>query len=85
KLAEKLLPFDTVFIINRFLTAVSQAVVECGGQPNQFVGDGQLARFGLSTNPQTACRQAIEAASRIAIHVDALNEFLGDDVPEPLR
>ncbi|MBX9819802.1 adenylate/guanylate cyclase domain-containing protein [Afipia birgiae] len=85
KLAEQLLPFDTVFIINRFLTAVSQAVVECGGQPNQFVGDGQLALFGLSTNPQTACRQAIEAASRIAIHVDALNEFLGDDVPEPLR
>lgn len=85
KLAEKLLPFDTVFIINRFLTAVSQAVVECGGQPNQFVGDGQLALFGLSTNPQTACRQAIEAASRIAIHVDALNEFLGHDVPEPLR
>lgn len=85
KLAEQMLPFDTVFIINRFLTAVSQAVVECGGQPNQFVGDGQLALFGLSANPQTACRQAIEAASRIAIHVDALNEFLGDDVPEPLR
>lgn len=85
KLAEQLLPFDTVFIINRFLTAVSQAVVECGGQPNQFVGDGQLALFGLSASPQTACRQAIEAASRIAVHVDALNEFLGDDVPEPLR
>jgi adenylate cyclase len=85
KLAERHLPFDTVFIINRFLTAVSQAVVECGGQPNQFVGDGQLALFGLSTNPQTACRQAIEAASRIAVHIDALNEFLGDDIPEPLR
>ncbi|MGD9631820.1 MAG: adenylate/guanylate cyclase domain-containing protein [Pirellulales bacterium] len=85
KLAERHLPFDTVFIINRFLTAVSQAVVECGGQPNQFVGDGQLALFGLSANPQTACRQAIEAASRIAVHVDALNAFLGDDIPEPLR
>ena len=43
KLAEKRLPFDTVFIVNRFLGAVSQAVIECGGQPNQFVGDGQLA------------------------------------------
>jgi adenylate cyclase len=85
KLAERHLPFDTVFIINRFLTAVSQAVVECGGQPNQFVGDGQLALFGLSTNPQTACRQAIEAASRIAVHIDALNTFLGDDIPEPIR
>ena len=85
KLAERLLPFDTVFIINRFLSAVSQAVVECGGQPNQFVGDGLLALFGLSTTPQIACRQAIAAAARIAVHIDALNEFLGDDVPEPLR
>lgn len=85
KLAERLLPFDTVFIINRFLSAVSQAVVECGGQPNQFVGDGLLALFGLSTTPQMACRQAVEAAARIAVHIDALNEFLGDDIPEPLR
>lgn len=85
KLAEKLLPFDTVFIINRFLTAVSQAVVESGGRPNQFVGDGQLALFGLHTDPQTACRQAILAAGRISTHVDELNKFLGKDIPEPLR
>ena len=51
KLAEKRLPFDTVFIVNRFLGAVSQAVIECGGQPNQFVGDGQLALFGLGVGP----------------------------------
>ncbi|MBX9710596.1 MAG: adenylate/guanylate cyclase domain-containing protein [Xanthobacteraceae bacterium] len=85
KLAEKLLPFDTVFIINRFLTAVSRAVVESGGQPNQFVGDGQLALFGLHTGRQAACRQAIRAAAAIADYVDELNRFLGDDVPEPLR
>ncbi len=85
KLAERLLPFDTVFIINRFLTAVSQAVVECGGRPNQFVGDGQLALFGLQTDPKTACRQAIMAAGRISVHVDELNKFLGKDIPEPLR
>ena len=50
QLAEKRLPFDTVFIVNRFLGAVSQAVIECGGQPNQFVGDGMLALFGLATD-----------------------------------
>ncbi|HEU0082466.1 MAG TPA: 2Fe-2S iron-sulfur cluster-binding protein, partial [Bradyrhizobium sp.] len=66
KLAEKRLPFDTVFIVNRFLGAVSQAVIECGGQPNQFVGDGQLALFGLAAPPQTACRQALRAAATIA-------------------
>jgi adenylate cyclase len=85
KLAEKRLPFDTVFIVNRFLGAVSQAVIECGGQPNQFVGDGQLALFGLATDPQTACRQALKAAAQIAVHVDELNQFLSHDLREPIR
>jgi adenylate cyclase len=85
RLAEKRLPFDTVFIVNRFLGAVSQAVVECGGQPNQFVGDGQLALFGLSTGPQTACRQALRAAAMIAGNVDELNRFLSHDLREPIR
>jgi adenylate cyclase len=85
KLAEKRLPFDTVFIVNRFLGAVSKAVIECGGQPNQFVGDGQLALFGLISNPQTACRQALRAAAMIAVQIDELNEFLSHDLREPIR
>jgi adenylate cyclase len=85
RLAEKQLPFDTVFIVNRFLGAVSQAVIECGGQPNQFVGDGQLALFGLSTGPQTACRQALRAAAMIAANVEELNRLLSHDLHEPIR
>src|SRR3954471_1057140 len=85
KLAEKRLPFDTVFIVNRFLGAVSQAVLECGGQPNQFVGDGQLALFGLATSPQMACRQALKAAAQIAVRVDELNQFLAHVVRDPIR
>src|SRR6266404_5376001 len=85
KLAEKRLPFDTVFIVNRFLGAVSQAVIECGGKPNQFVGDGQLALFGLASSPQTACRQALKAAAMIAANVDELNESLKHELREPIR
>src|SRR6195256_4752349 len=85
KLAEKRLPFDTVFIVNRFLGAVSKAVIDCGGQPNQFVGDGQLALFGLDATPQTACRQALKAAAMIAANVDELNQFLSHDLREPIR
>jgi adenylate cyclase len=85
RLAEKRLPFDTVFIVNRFLGAVAQAVIECGGQPNQFVGDGQLALFGLATDPRTACRQALKAAAMIAANVDELNQFLAHDLREPIR
>ncbi len=85
RLAEKQLPFDTVFIVNRFLGAVSQAVIACGGQPNQFVGDGQLALFGLAAGPQTACRQALRAAAMISANVDELNEILSHDLNEPIR
>jgi len=85
RLAEHRLPFDTVFVVNRFLGAISQAVIECGGQPNQFLGDGQLALFGLATNRQTACRQALKAAAMIAANVAQLNQFLEHDLREPIR
>ena len=85
KLAEKLLPFDTVYIVNQFLNAVSQAVTTAGGQPNQFYGDGQLALFGLQTDPQTACRQALQAAARLAANVDDLNQILVHDGREPIK
>jgi adenylate cyclase len=85
QLAEIQLPFDTVFVVNRFLGAVSQAVIECGGQPNQFIGDGELALFGLRSGPQTACRQALRAAAMIAANVEELNRFLGHDLREPIR
>jgi adenylate cyclase len=85
KMAEKRLPFDTVFIVNRFLGAVSQAVLESGGMPNQFVGDGMLALFGLSASRREACRQALRAAAQIAVNVDELNKFLSHDLREPIR
>ena len=84
-LAEKRLPYDTVFIVNRFLAAVSQAVVACGGRPNQFIGDGELALFGLNCDPQTASRQALKAAAQIADNIDELNQALRHDLPQPLR
>ena len=83
-LAEHRLPFDTVFIVNRFLNAVSQAIVACGGEPNQFAGDGELALFGLRTDRQTACRQALKAAAMIAANIDELNQFFGDDLRQPI-
>jgi adenylate cyclase len=85
RLAEKRLPFDTVFIVNRFLGAVAQAVTESGGRPNQFIGDGMLALFGLTASAKTACRQALKAAALIAKNIDDLNQFLSHDLREPIR
>jgi adenylate cyclase len=86
RLAERNLPFDTVFLVSRFLQAIGSAVTEAGGRPNQFLGDGMLALFGLDTDPSTACRQALTAAWRIAANLEELNGAIAADLAgEPLR
>ena len=85
RMAEKHLPFDTMFIINRFVTAVSSGIQRAGGQPNQFVGDGILALFGLDADPAVASRQAIDALAKIAANVEQLNRDLAEDGKEPIR
>ena len=83
--AEKRLPYDTVFLINQFLNAVSSAVVEAGGQPNQVLGDGLLAVFGLKSSPDAACRAAIAACGVIAANVEKLNHALAYGPVDPIR
>src|ERR1700681_2932254 len=80
RLAEKRLPLDPVSIVTRLVGAVAEALTERGGKPNQFVGDGMLALFGLTTGRQDACRQALRAAAAIAANVDELNQFLSHDL-----
>jgi adenylate cyclase len=85
QLAERRLPFDTVFIINQFLNAVSRAVLNAGGEPNQVLGDGLLALFGVGDPPDVACRQAIAASAAIAARVENLNSALAYALVEPIR
>jgi len=85
RMAADQLPFDTVFVVDRFLGAVSQAVTEAGGKVNQYLGDGLLALFGIDTNPRLACRQVLEAAAMAAANVDNLNRQLAEADRPPLR
>jgi adenylate cyclase len=78
QMAADQLPFDTVFVVNRFLGAASRAVTQAGGKVNQYLGDGMLALFGVDTSPQTACRQALDAAAMVAENIAHLNrQFAG--------
>jgi adenylate cyclase len=85
RFAEERLPFDAIFLVNRFLDAASKAVVDAGGQPNQFIGDGLLALFGIDVDPKTACRQAIKAAAMVAANVEHLNHQFATDLREPIQ
>lgn len=85
KLSERRLPFDVVFLINQFVEAISQAITDAGGQPNQFVGDGVFALFGLDVDRATACRQALRTAALIASNVAYLNHRFATEVRDPIQ
>lgn len=83
-LVERRLPYDVIFLLNYFFDAVGGAVVEAGGTPNQFLGDGMMALFGVEAAPETACRQALHAARLIHDRLDEMNQRLEHDLPEPI-
>jgi adenylate cyclase len=84
-LSEEHLPFDLVYVLNQYFTAVGDAVREAGGVPNQFIGDSVMAIFGLETAPDEACRQALAAAAGVERRMAELNERLRRDFGRALE
>jgi adenylate cyclase len=84
-ISEGKLPYDVVFLLNRYFRATGQAVQAAGGRLDKFIGDGVMAIFGLDRDPEAACREALDAARRMAIALDDLNEALSGDLDQPLR
>jgi adenylate cyclase len=85
ELVENRLPYDVVFILNRFFEAVGSAITATGGLPNQFIGDGVMAIFGTETGPEQACAQVLEAARLIDWHVAEMNHALANELQQPLE
>jgi adenylate cyclase len=85
RLAETRLPYDVVFILNQYSAAMGHAIELAGGRPNQFVGDGIMALFGLNSEPQQACREALRGAVNMARALQSINRVLAHDLQQPLR
>jgi adenylate cyclase len=84
-LTERQLPYDVVYLLNRYFEVVGSAIERAGGIANQFTGDGVMALFGVESGPEAGCRQALAAARAMIGAVDALSRELGSDLPRPLR
>ena len=84
-LADRRLPYDIVFLLNRYFAIVGQAVEQSGGRLDKFIGDGAMALFGLETSTAEACRQALSASAAILAELDRLSHELAGEIPSPLR
>ena len=96
-LAETKLPYDVVFVLNRYFRSMGEAIEAAGGRVDKFIGDGIMALFGVDAPPAAGAgaaagvgagagaAQALAAARGMAEALRELNELLEPDLPEPLR
>jgi len=85
RISEHKLPYDVVFLLNRYFRAMGMAVEDTGGRLDKFIGDGVMALFGIGANPADGCRQALAAAKAMAENLREINQTLQHDLTEPLR
>ena len=84
-LGEQRLPFDVVFILNQFFSEMSAALESTGGHYAQFSGDGLMALYGLESNMETGCRDALDGALEMTRRMETLNRRLTGELSSPLR
>lgn len=85
RLSENRLPFDLVFLLNRYFDAMGKAVEDAGGHLDKFIGDGVMALFGIRRGPNRGARAALLAAKRMGERIQDLNHGLASDLERPLR
>jgi adenylate cyclase len=85
RLAETRLPYDVVFLLNRYFAAMGDAVEAAGGHLDKFIGDGVMALFGIESGPVVGCRQALQAARLMSARLVELNRAFEHDLQETLR
>ena len=83
--SEKKLPYDVVFVLNRYFASMGAAVETAGGHLDKFIGDGVMALFGTDGDAATACRQSLAAAKAMGEALAELNRTLENDLDEPFR
>jgi adenylate cyclase len=85
ELSEGRLPYDVVFILNRYFAAVGRAVETAGGRVDKFLGDGVMALFGIESGAVAGCREALAAARQMSERLAELNLSLRAELDRPLR
>ncbi len=84
-LSESRLPYDVVFILNRYFDVMGRAIETAGGRVDKFIGDGIMALFGTEGTVEAGCRDALRAAAAMSQALEELNQSLAGDLDSPLR
>jgi adenylate cyclase len=67
------IPYDVVFILSEFFSAMGSLIHAHGGLIDKFLGDALLALFGQHQGVEVGCRQVSQAARAVDLLLDHVN------------
>lgn len=85
KMSESHLPYDVLFILNRFFLEMSDALSASHGHYAQFEGDGLMALYGLERGLKQGCLDVLRGAVDMQVRINELNQKLINELREPLK
>ncbi|MGR3679208.1 MAG: adenylate/guanylate cyclase domain-containing protein [Paracoccaceae bacterium] len=78
------LPYDVVFLLNRFFDAIVPSITKAGGKVDKYLGDGLLAVFETDDESSSA-QSALRAAVGISTALETFNKTLEDEGQSPVK
>ena len=85
KMSDTKLPYDVVYILNKYFKFVVESIEDNGGRVDKFIGDGVMAIFDTSNNINENCKNALVASRNISESLKLLNEELKSELDENLK
>lgn len=73
--SEALLPYDVIYVLDRYFQLMNQEIQRHGGFINIYMGDGLMALFGVD-NPDRAVERAVRAGLDMLAALERLNPSL---------
>jgi adenylate cyclase len=85
KLSENNLPYDVVYILNKYYATCGQVIEANSGRLDKFIGDGIMAIFEAENNIEINCGNAVKAASEISKQIKRLSDELSQEFSVELK
>lgn len=85
RIATGRLPYDVLFLFDRYIQVVTTAIRDQGGHVTSVAGDGVMSVFGSDGDAAGAAAAAFRAALQLWDGLARLNEELTSELQAPLR
>jgi len=85
RLAAGRLPYDALFLFDRYIQAVTGPIRGHGGHVTSIAGDGVMSMFGADGRGASPAMAALKAALDLWGRLDLLNDELAPELQSPLQ